>query len=68
MAAPVTIGAATFAAGTPVPLFPASPVFGRGANKQQYVVSRDGRFLVNQPVESSTTAPITLILNWKPKS
>ena len=29
--------------------------------------SHDGRFLINQPVETSTTPPITLILNWKPK-
>ena len=39
---------------------------GLGANNQQYAVSRDGRFLINQPVEESTTAPITLILNWHP--
>ena len=40
---------------------------GLGANKQEYTVSRDGRFLLNQPAEASITSPITLILNWKPK-
>jgi Tol biopolymer transport system component len=65
MAASVTTQGATFAPGTPVALFPASPA-GGGTVKQQYAVSRDGRFLISQPVESAT-APITLILNWKPK-
>jgi hypothetical protein len=32
--------------------------------KAQYAVSRDGRFLINEIVEKSTT-PITLILNWR---
>jgi Tol biopolymer transport system component len=67
MAASVTTSGATFAAKTPVALFPVSLAAGAGANKQEYMVSRDGRFLINQPVETSTTTPITLILNWKPK-
>ena len=66
MAASVTAGP-TFAAGTPVPLFSATIAPGIAANKQQYVVSRDGRFLINQPVEESSTTPITMILNWKPQ-
>ena len=65
MAVSITAGA-TFAAGTPVALFPVTLAPGAGTNKQEYVVSRDGRFLINQPAESSTAAPITLILNWKP--
>jgi Tol biopolymer transport system component len=64
MAASVTATGATFAAGTPVALFLASPVPSAGSNKQEYVVSRDGRFLINEPAEASTTMPITLILNW----
>jgi hypothetical protein len=32
--------------------------------RPQYAVSRDGRFLINQPVEESTTTPINVILNW----
>ena len=55
------------AAAMPVVLFPASSVTGLGFNKQEYAVSRDGRFLINQPVDVSTAPPITVILNWKPK-
>jgi len=65
MAAPITSTGATFAAGTPTALFPARLAPGGPANKQQYVVSRDGRFLIYQQIEESA-APITLILNWKP--
>ena len=36
--------------------------------RTDFRVSRDGGSLINQPVESSTTAPITVLLNWKPKS
>ena len=40
---------------------------GGSANlRPQYAVSREGRFLINMPVES-VTPPITLLLNWKPK-
>src|SRR3989475_1972864 len=67
MAASITAAGATFSTGTPVPLFPVGLVPGLGANNQQYAVSRDGRFLINQRVETSTTAPITLLLNWKPE-
>ncbi len=57
MAASITAAGATFSTGTPVPLFPVGLVPGLGANNQQYAVSRDGRFLINQRVETSTTAP-----------
>jgi hypothetical protein len=67
MAAPVTAAGAIFAAQTPVALFPVALIFGTGANKQQYTVSRDGRFLISQPVEASPSTPITLVLNWKPR-
>jgi hypothetical protein len=66
MAAANDVGS-TFSASTPVALFTASLVSGLGANKQEYAVSRDGRFLLNQPSEEGTLAPITLILNWKQK-
>ncbi len=43
---------------------------GGGANfpgfGQQYHVDPDGRFLINVESESPASAPITLILNWKP--
>jgi len=40
-----------------------SDVLGR----QHYAVARDGRFLINQPVENINDTPITLILNWRPE-
>jgi hypothetical protein len=67
MAASVNDSGASFAADTPIALFPVSLATGLGADKDQYAVSRDGRFLLNQATESSATTPITLILNWKPK-
>jgi len=64
----VSVSAATaaFTSGTPVPLFTVKPASVAAANKQQYAVSRDGRFLINQPVEAGAASPITLILNWRP--
>ncbi len=67
MAAPVTAAGTSFAAGTPVALFPAR-IRGGGAvatDRPPYAVARDGRFLVNQTV-ADAGAPITLILNWNP--
>jgi len=67
MAAPVTAAGASFAAGTPVALFP-SRIRGEGSvatDRVPYAVARDGRFLINQPVGDATAAPITLILNWQ---
>ncbi len=68
MAVPVTAAGASFEAGTPVALFPARIVDGGtvAANRPQYAVARDGRFLINQPVGDATVAPISLILNWRP--
>jgi hypothetical protein len=64
MAASVNSTGATLTAGTPVGLFQTRvPLSGGGANKQQYAVARNGRFLVNQVVTESVT-PITLVLNW----
>ena len=49
-------------------LFPTRIVEGGtiAADRPQYAVARDGRFLINQPVADATAAPITLILNWRP--
>jgi serine/threonine protein kinase/Tol biopolymer transport system component len=63
MAASITSTGSTLVAGTPVALFPAALAPGLGTNRQEYAVSSDGRFLINQPVESSAP-PITLILHW----
>jgi Tol biopolymer transport system component len=68
MAVPIKVSGSTFDYGIPQGLF--SPRFVSGTiftiNKPQYDVARDGRFLINQSMEESSTAPITLILNWKP--
>jgi len=63
MAAPVRNTGTRFEAGKPAVLFQTQMLGGGRSVKQQYAVSRDGRFLINQPTGSST--PITLILNWK---
>ena len=70
MAAPVTVAGASFAAGTPVALFP-SRIRGGGSvatDRAPYAVARDGRFLINQLVGDGIAAPITLILNWNPEA
>jgi Tol biopolymer transport system component len=69
MAAPVVSGKSPsgtepFKAGRPVRLFTAH-VQGSSFIRAPYAVSKDGRFLINEPVESPTT-PITLLLNWSP--
>jgi dipeptidyl aminopeptidase/acylaminoacyl peptidase len=52
--------------GTPVPLFPTQLAEGGPAiYKAQYVVTRDGRFLIAQPRET-LTLPLTLLQNWTP--
>jgi eukaryotic-like serine/threonine-protein kinase len=66
MAATVSSSGNTFEAAPPVMLFQ-SRIINSGNAKQQYAVSADGRFLINVPAGDSASAPITLILNWKPK-
>jgi len=36
--------------------------------KQQYAVSKDGRFLINETLGQPTQGPITVVLNWHPPS
>ena len=69
MAASITASGTAFQAGTPMALFPTRIVGGSAPRllNHQYAVSRDGRFLIDQPVEEATLSPITLILNWKPR-
>jgi Tol biopolymer transport system component len=66
MAAPITATGGRVEPGTPVTLF-RTRVFGGEYNLQgqQYDVARDGRFLINTVLDE-TTAPITLLQNWKP--
>jgi serine/threonine protein kinase len=71
MAVPIAISpdGNSLEAGTPTPLFP-THVGGalQGNSSAQYVPSRDGqRFLMNTVVEENA-APITVVLNWHPKS
>jgi serine/threonine-protein kinase len=67
MASTILASGSSFEAGTPHVLFPVQLDRGPGGHPQ-YAVSRDGRFLVNQITEATSNAPITLILNWKPKT
>ena len=63
MAAPLGSSGSTFEPGPVTWLFQTRMAMGGNANlKQQYAVSRDGRFLLNVPVETSTA--LTLVLNW----
>src|SRR5262245_34027297 len=72
MAVPIRIDSKGdgLAPSTPNPLFATniggpSPAFRR----QEYIVSPDGqRFLINTVVQNSGSAPLTIIVNWKPKS
>jgi Tol biopolymer transport system component len=72
MAVPVTLGPglSTIDIGKPEPLFPTeigSTV--RLKYRHQYAVTPDGQsFLLNSAIMDSTTAPIILVLNWKPPS
>jgi len=69
MAASITMKGAAFESGTPVALFHPR-ILGGGTDAtqgQQYDVAPDGRFLMNIASEDASAAPITLLLNWKPK-
>ncbi len=68
MAVTVRTSGSALEAASPVALFQVRMSVGGLANlKQQYVVARDGRFLINMPTDENELAPITLILNWKPR-
>jgi hypothetical protein len=67
MAASINSSGTNLTAGPPVALFSTTLATGEAVIKQQYAVSRDGRFLLNEQKDSSTNIPITLIINWKPK-
>ena len=65
MAATVSPAGSTLTVGKPAALFP-TYIAGQTFTFQ-YLVSRDGRFLVgNRQVERASAPPITLLLNWKP--
>ena len=64
MAAPITTHGSAFAAGKPEALFRTHSIF--VPSKQQYDVSRDGRFLFVTQLEDISAEPIHILLNWKP--
>jgi dipeptidyl aminopeptidase/acylaminoacyl peptidase len=68
MAARIGATGTTPEPGTPVALFHARIVGGGLENGQgpQYDVARDGRFLINTPLDAAAS-PITLLQNWKPQ-
>jgi hypothetical protein len=69
MAASIAVQNGAIEAGAPMALFQ-TRVSGGGTNtytKPQYDVAPDGRFLINTITDASTTAPITPLLNWKPR-
>ncbi len=67
MAAAVSVSGATFQAGTLSALFATQTIADGNSNlRQQYALSRDGRFLIDETVETAMSTPITILLNWKP--
>ena len=66
MAATIQTNGGDINVGKPTPLFSTRVANSPLIANQQYAVSRDGRFLIIQPAESSITPPITLMLNRKP--
>ena len=64
MAVGVSTQGTTFTPGTPEALFPTHIT--PGVFKQQYDVAHDGRFLINTELDTASTEPIHLLLNWKP--
>jgi Tol biopolymer transport system component len=68
MAAAVAVNGTTFEPGVPAALF-RPRIWGGGSNTnngQQYDVAADGRFLINVSTGVDATAPITLLMNWRP--
>ena len=67
IASQVSPSGKSFEVAQPVALFQ-TRIAGGGINVadiSEYAVSADGRFLINVPAGDSTTAPITLIQNWR---
>jgi Tol biopolymer transport system component len=71
MAVPIAVGAdRQLEAGTAVALFrtrlaTGAAIAGAQGSRAQYAVAPDGRsFLMNMTLESATTPPITVVLNW----
>jgi Tol biopolymer transport system component len=67
MSAGIRTTGSTIEVAPPVALFQTRIVNSLSQIKHQYTIAHDGRFLINTAQESSAS-PITVILNWKPKS
>ena len=61
MAVPVTIKGSTLELGTPAALF--STQISGGTFRFEYLVARDGRFMVTRSAAEIPPPPITVILN-----
>lgn len=67
MAADVRVTGASLETGVPRALFKTGITSGFLDRRNQYLATRDGqRFLVNISVEDEGSAPITVVLNWRP--
>jgi eukaryotic-like serine/threonine-protein kinase len=69
-AAPFIAAGDTVEVGNPVTLFTPRVAGGVATptNRSPYDVAGDGRFLISTVVGEVSTAPITLIMNWKPEA
>jgi Tol biopolymer transport system component len=67
MAATVRSSISSFDFDPPTALFQTRAYRGTSTSRVGYAVSRDGRFLIDEPVMDAAPTPITLILNWKPR-
>jgi eukaryotic-like serine/threonine-protein kinase len=68
MAASIALNGTALEPATPTTLFQ-TRIWGGGsnaANKQQYDVAPDGRFLMNVTTDDALSPPITLLQNWHP--
>lgn len=64
MAVTASAQGATFVPGTPEALFQTH--IASGNFRQNYDVTRDGRFLIDTQLDDTSTEPIHLLLNWHP--
>jgi hypothetical protein len=68
MAVPITDATGGFAVGAPVVLFKTRLVPTTAISRQQYVVAGQGRRFLMVTTEDAPAAPITLLLNWRPRA
>ncbi len=70
MAAPISVKGDSLAVGVPISLFQTQIVGGGRAQPPtfEYAVAPNGRFLINSVTADPPASPMTILLNWKPKS